>query len=101
MTTFEERERGFEAKFAHDEDLRFRQVARRDKLFARWAAGRLNLVDAGAAEMEAAVLAVADGAGHDGRVLQLVSARFLDRGELLPDQVFADALAACSAAAEA
>ncbi len=32
MTTFNEREQGFEAKFKHDEELRFRVTARRNKL---------------------------------------------------------------------
>ncbi|MBV8184811.1 MAG: DUF1476 family protein, partial [Hyphomicrobiales bacterium] len=32
MTTFDKREEGFEAKFAHDEELRFMDVARRNKL---------------------------------------------------------------------
>jgi hypothetical protein len=60
-----EREQSYEAKFARDEDLRFRIGARRDKLFARWAANELGL---GAAETEAvvkAVLAVKDGADHE------------------------------------
>jgi hypothetical protein len=40
MTTFEDRERAFEAKFAHDEEFRFLVTARRDKLFAQWAGQR-------------------------------------------------------------
>ncbi len=43
MTTFDERERSYEAKFARDEELRFRAKARRDKAFGTWAAGRLGL----------------------------------------------------------
>jgi hypothetical protein len=40
MTTmFDARERAFEAKFAHDEEVRFRVTARRDRLFAQWARG--------------------------------------------------------------
>ena len=38
MTTFDERERAFENKFAHDEELRFKAEAHRDKAIARWAA---------------------------------------------------------------
>ena len=33
---FHEREHAFEAKFARDQEFRFRVTARRDKLFARW-----------------------------------------------------------------
>lgn len=43
MTTFHEREEAFEAKFAHDEEFRFLVTARRDKLFARWAAAKLSM----------------------------------------------------------
>ena len=42
-TMFPERERAFEAKFAHDEELRFLVGARRDRLFAEWAAEMLGL----------------------------------------------------------
>jgi hypothetical protein len=37
MTTFDKREEGFEKKFAHDEELRFKAMARRNKLLGLWA----------------------------------------------------------------
>ncbi len=43
MTMFDERERAFENFFAHEEDLRFFALARRNQLFARWAAEQLGL----------------------------------------------------------
>jgi hypothetical protein len=43
MTTFDKREEGFEKKFAHDEELRFKANARRNKLFGLWAAEKLGL----------------------------------------------------------
>ena len=43
MTTFDKREEGFEKKFAHDEELRFKANARRNKLLGLWAAGLLGL----------------------------------------------------------
>jgi hypothetical protein len=46
MTTFDERERAFESKFAHDEELRFRVVARRNRLLGAWAARLMGLSDA-------------------------------------------------------
>lgn len=70
MTTFHEREQAFEAKYAHDEEFRFLVAARRDKLLAQWAADRLRLDDAARAGLAASVLAVRDGAGHDGLVLE-------------------------------
>ena len=44
MTTFDKREEGFEKKFAHDEELRFKAMARRNKLLGLWAAGLAVLV---------------------------------------------------------
>ena len=38
MTTFDDRERSYEAKFAHDADLRFKAEARRNRLLGEWAA---------------------------------------------------------------
>jgi hypothetical protein len=49
MTTFNKREEGFEKKFAHDEELRFKATARRNKLLGMWAAEKLGLKDADAA----------------------------------------------------
>ena len=43
MTTFDKREEGFEKKFAHDEELRFKATARRNKLLGLWAAQKLGL----------------------------------------------------------
>ena len=43
MTTFDGRERAFETKFAHDEEVRFRVIARRTKLLGHWAAGLMKL----------------------------------------------------------
>jgi len=42
MSTFDKREEGFEKKFAHDEELRFKATARRNKLLGLWAAGLLG-----------------------------------------------------------
>ena len=43
MTTFDERQKGFERKFAHDEELKFKATARRNKLLGLWAAEKLGL----------------------------------------------------------
>jgi len=43
MTTFDKREEGFEKKFAHDEELKFKSEARRNKLLGLWAAEKLGL----------------------------------------------------------
>lgn len=46
MTSFDDRERSFEAKFARDEEMAFRVTARRDRLAAQWAAGLMKLTPA-------------------------------------------------------
>jgi len=43
MTTFDDRERAFETKFARDEEMAFRVIARRNKLLGQWAAGLMKL----------------------------------------------------------
>jgi hypothetical protein len=43
MTTFDKREEGFEKKFAHDEELRFKAAARRNKLLGLWVAQKLGM----------------------------------------------------------
>ena len=43
MTTFDDRERGFEAMFARDQEMQFKIHARRDKLLGKWAAEKMGL----------------------------------------------------------
>ena len=45
MTTFNDRERGEEAHFAHDEEMQFRITARRNRLMGEWAAGLMGLTE--------------------------------------------------------
>jgi len=56
MTSFDKREEGFEQKFAHDEEIRFKAQARRNKLVGLWAAARLGLADAAAEAYAEAVV---------------------------------------------
>ena len=46
MTQFDDRERAFETKFAHDEELKFRVMARRNRLLGEWAARKMGLSEA-------------------------------------------------------
>ena len=43
MSTFDDRERSYEKKFALDQELRFKAEARRNKLLGEWAAGKIRL----------------------------------------------------------
>lgn len=57
MTTFDDRERSYEAKFAHDAELRFKAEARRNRLLGEWAAGLLGKTGDAIAEYSRTVLA--------------------------------------------
>lgn len=46
MSSFEEREKAYEAKFAHDAELRFRAEARRNKHLAHWACAQMGIESA-------------------------------------------------------
>jgi hypothetical protein len=46
MSTFDDREKGFEKKFAHDADLKFKAESRRNKMIGEWAAGLMGLTGA-------------------------------------------------------
>jgi hypothetical protein len=46
MTSFDDRERAFETKFAHDEEMKFRITARRNRLLGEWAARQMSLSEA-------------------------------------------------------
>ena len=66
MTTFDKREEGFEKKFAHDEELRFKATARRNKMLGLWAAGKLGMSGADAeAYAKAVVMADLEEAGDN------------------------------------
>ena len=43
MSSFSDREQGFEGKFAHDEEREFRAAARRNRMLGEWAARRMGL----------------------------------------------------------
>jgi hypothetical protein len=66
-TTFDKREEGFEKKFAHDEELRFKANARRNKMVGLWAAEKLGLTgDAAEAYAKEVVMSDFEEAGdHD------------------------------------
>jgi len=66
MTTFDKREEGFEKKFAHDADLKFKANARRNRLLGLWAAEKLGLPAAeAAAYAKEVVIADLEEAGDD------------------------------------
>ena len=73
MTTFDKREEGFEKQFAHDEELRFKAMARRNKMLGLWAAGLLGKSGADAdAYAKEVVLADFEEAGDNDVVRKVV-----------------------------
>jgi hypothetical protein len=86
MTTFDKREEGFEKKFAHDEELRFKASARRNKLLGLWAAEKMGL-SGPAADAYAKEVVVADfeEAGDDD-VFRKVRKDFDAKGVTQSDQ---------------
>lgn len=73
MTTFDDREHAFEAKFARDEETAFRIIARRNKLVAHWAAGLMKLTpEETEAYAKAVVQADFEEAGDDDVVRKLL-----------------------------
>jgi hypothetical protein len=86
MTTFDKREEGFEKQFAHDEELRFKAIARRNKMLGKWAAERLGLSGAEAeAYAKEVVMADFEEAGdHD--VFRKIRADFDAKGVKLSDE---------------
>jgi hypothetical protein len=65
MTTFNDREKGFENKFAHDAEMQFKAIARRNRLLGMWAASLLGKT----------------GAEADAYALEVVKADFAEAGD--------------------
>ena len=80
MTTFDERENAFEAKLAHDEELKFRACARRDKKLGLWAAEKLAKTGTAAAEYAASLIAADIAAAGGEDVFRKVRADFNEAG---------------------
>ncbi|MGP9790583.1 DUF1476 domain-containing protein [Roseinatronobacter sp. NSM] len=74
MTSLNDRERAFENKFAHDQEMVFKAVARRNKKLGLWAAGLLGRTgdDAEAYAMEV-IRADFEEAGHDDVVRKVAA----------------------------
>jgi hypothetical protein len=74
MTTFDKREEAFEKKFAHDEELKFKATARRNKLLGLWAAAALGKTGADAdAYSKEVVAADFEEAGDEDVVRKIVN----------------------------
>jgi hypothetical protein len=72
MANFDKREEAFERQFAHDEELRFKAMARRNKLLGLWAAEKLGKSGAEADAYAKEVVAADFEEAGDGDVLRKV-----------------------------
>lgn len=86
MSTFDQRKDAFENKFAHDEELRFKATARRNKLLGLWAAEKLGKTGAEAdAYAKSVVVADFEEAG-DEDVVRKVKGDFVTGGITVADE---------------
>jgi len=96
---FEERKKKNEEKWAHDAELRFKTLARRNKLFGRWAAGELGLTDE-AAEDYAKAVVTAEFHAPGGDILRKVTEDFRAAGLTHAEDVLRRKLEALAALAQ-
>ncbi len=84
MTTFDERKSGFEKKFAHDADLKFKAESRRNKMLAEWAGAKLGLSGTDLDDYVKAVRKADLAQKGDDDVLQKVAKDLSDKGMTVP-----------------
>lgn len=85
MTTFDEREKAYEKKFALDQDLRFKAESRRNKMLAEWAAEKLGITGPALDEYVKAVRKADLAEKGDDDVLRKVKQDFTDKGIAVDD----------------
>lgn len=78
--SFKAREKGAEAKYAHDEETRFKVMARRNKLLGLWAAGEMGVSGAAADSYAKEVIAADFEEAGDDDVLRKVARDFTTKG---------------------
>ena len=87
MSGFDDREKGQEAKFAHDSELRFRAEARRNKLLGLWAAEHMGLSEQHAKDYAAEVVAADFEEAGDEDVFRKVSTDIKAKGGSVSDDM--------------
>jgi hypothetical protein len=82
MTTFDDRENAFENKFAHDEEMKFKAEARRNKLMGLWVADILGKTGTEAEDYaKSVVIADFEEAGHEDVMRKVLA----DLGDKVPE----------------
>ena len=87
MTTFDQRKDAFENKFAHDEELRFKATARRNKLLGLWAAEQMGLSEEHAKDYAKEVVAADFAEAGDEDVFRKVVGDLKAKGASVSDEM--------------
>jgi hypothetical protein len=85
MTTFDEREKAYEKKFALDQDLKFKAESRRNKMLAEWAAAKLGIAGAAVEDYIRAVRKSDLAEKGDDDVFRKVKQDFADKAVAVAD----------------
>jgi hypothetical protein len=85
MTTFDDREKAYEKKFALDQDLKFRAESRRNRLLAEWAAAKLGIMGEALPDYVKAVVRADLQEKGDDDVFRKIRKDFDDAGVNVPD----------------
>lgn len=85
MTTFDEREQAYEAKLAHDEELKFKATVRRNKWLGLWAAEKLGRRGRAAEDYANSLVAAQLEGGGEEAVLRKIRSDFDAAGVALSD----------------
>ena len=80
MSGFDKREEGFEKKFAHDEDTKFKIAARRNRLLGHWVVEQLGIKGAAVDDYVKSVIEADLEEAGDGDVIRKVLADFKAKG---------------------
>ena len=85
MAQFDDREKAFEKKFAHDQDLKFKAESRRNKALAEWAAAKMGMSGSAVEDYIKAVRRADLVEKGDDDVLRKVSKDLADKGVKIAD----------------
>jgi len=80
-TTFDKREKDFEARFRHDQEFRFKVTARRNRLLGLWAAAKMGLAGVEAQNYAASVVEAEFEPGGDRHVVAKIAADLAAKGD--------------------
>lgn len=80
MTTFDDRDNAFENKYAHDEEMMFKVLARRNNLLGKWAAARLGKTGAPAEQYVRALVEANIDTPDNGGLLEKLVKDFEEAG---------------------